>query len=55
MIKIYDCVSCVIHAKIVAVGYVIGRTKRDTGNKKLMNKRENKPKTYENKEESKLA
>merc|ERR1711976_364394 len=43
MIKMYYCVSCAI----------VARRKRDTGKKKFMNKRENKPKTDENKEEAK--
>merc|ERR1711913_254997 len=53
MIKMYYCVSCAIHARVVAVRSVSDRRKRDTGKKKFMKPRENKPKTEENKEEVK--
>merc|ERR1711920_759660 len=35
MLKMYYCISCAIHARIVAVRSVVDRRKRDTGKKKF--------------------
>merc|ERR1712151_1343100 len=39
MMKMWYCVSCAIHARIVAVRSVTERRKRDTGKKKFENKK----------------
>merc|ERR1712226_1276663 len=38
MMKMWYCVSCAIHARIVAVRSVSDRRKRDTGKRKMMRK-----------------
>jgi len=42
-LKMYYCVSCAIHARIVAVRSRIDRRKRDTGKKKMMQRTMRKP------------
>ena len=51
----YYCISCAIHPRIIALRFAVDRRKRDTGNNKFMNKKENKPKTDVNKEKAKLV
>merc|ERR1712166_1217543 len=53
MLKMYYCVSCAIHARIVAVRSVVDRRKRDTGKKKMMRKPMEQKKPEEKKEEVK--
>merc|ERR1712025_422043 len=43
MMKMWYCVSCAIHARIVAVRSVSDRRKRDTGKRKMMRTLSNKP------------
>merc|ERR1712127_564048 len=52
MLKMYYCVSCAIHNRIVAVRSVSDRRKRDTGKKKFANRRPEKPKAEETKPEA---
>merc|ERR1712183_46484 len=53
MMKTWYCVSCAIHARIVAVRSVVDRRKRDTGKKKMMRKPMEQKKPEEKKEEVK--
>ena len=53
MMKMWYCVSCAIHARIVAVRSVVDRRKRDTGKKKMMRKPMEQKKPEEKKEEVK--
>merc|ERR1712110_1213605 len=53
MMKMWYCVSCAIHARIVAVRSVVDRRKRDTGKKKMMRKPQEQKKPEEKKEEVK--
>merc|ERR1711977_293066 len=52
MMKMYYCISCAIHARIVAVRSVVDRRKRDTGKRKFQRRPEQK-KPEDNKEEVK--
>merc|ERR1712029_656569 len=54
MLKMYYCVSCAIHARIVAVRSRTDRRKRDTGKRKMM-ARKPEPKKTENKETEQKA
>merc|ERR1711862_901739 len=53
MMKMWYCVSCAIHARIVAVRSVTERRKRDTGKKKMMRPKPEAKKTDDKKEEVK--
>jgi small subunit ribosomal protein S26e len=53
MLKMYYCVSCAIHARIVAVRSAVDRRKRDTGKKKFQARQQ--PKPEQKKEENKPA
>merc|ERR1712224_12418 len=53
MLKIYYCISCAIHARIVAVRSVVDRRKRDTGKKKFQKRYPEAKKPEENKDEVK--
>merc|ERR1711988_1375814 len=53
MMKMWYCVSCAIHARIVAVRSVTERRKRDTGKKKMMRKPVEQKKPDDKKEEVK--
>merc|ERR1711981_859338 len=55
MMKMWYCVSCAIHARIVAVRSVVDRRKRDTGKKKMMRKPMEQKKPEEKKEEETKA
>merc|ERR1711988_1391793 len=51
MMKMWYCVSCAIHARIVAVRSVTERRKRDTGKKKMMRKPQEQTKKVDDKKE----
>merc|ERR1711998_204763 len=53
MMKMWYCVSCAIHARIVAVRSVSDRRKRDTGKRKMMRPKPEQKKTEDKKEEVK--
>merc|ERR1739845_143538 len=53
MMKMWYCVSCAIHARIVAVRSVTERRKRDTGKRKMMRPKPEAKKTDDKKEEVK--
>merc|ERR1711862_717271 len=52
MMKMWYCVSCAIHARIVAVRSTTERRKRDTGKKKMMRKPVEQKKPDEKKTET---
>merc|ERR1711877_79532 len=51
IMKMWYCVSCAIHARIVAVRSVSDRRKRDTGKRKMMRKPEQQAKKVDDKKE----
>lgn len=55
MMKMWYCVSCAIHARIVAVRSTTERRKRDTGKKKMMKRPQEPKKTDDKKDEAKPA
>merc|ERR1711988_939852 len=50
MLKMYYCVSCAIHNRIVAVRSVTDRRKRDTGKRKFQRRPQEQKKTDDKKE-----
>merc|ERR1712224_347316 len=55
MLKMYYCVSCAIHARIVAVRSRVNRRKRDTGKKKMMQRKPDPKKADDKKPADKPA
>jgi small subunit ribosomal protein S26e len=55
MLKMYYCVSCAIHARIVAVRSAVDRRKRDTGKKKFAARQQAPKKPEEAKKEAPKA
>merc|ERR1712157_619320 len=53
MMKMWYCVSCAIHARIVAVRSVSDRRKRDTGKRKMMRRPQEQKKAEDKKDEVK--
>merc|ERR1711998_209247 len=53
IMKMWYCVSCAIHARIVAVRSVSGRRKRDTGKRKMMRPKPEAKKVEEKKDDVK--
>merc|ERR1712151_206065 len=53
MMKMWYCVSCAIHARIVAVRSVSDRRKRDAGKRKMMRKPQEQKKAEDKKDEFK--